>query len=245
MAAACYSPLHEYLDDPAYTKPSPIKSSSPLNLLKLISEDKRLEAVITEANPMNADLLLRDKTNESIVLEYWNALEISSDPTKQFQETQYAATALVVATVDPSRGVEYDFFLLHVLTTSHAARILYPIIPPQYHISFFRQWWLLAVLTYMSQARPPIHLDKVLDIDLKGRDWKWVDKQALHATHSTDEHYVKGLRAMKEAAQTWGDKDLFQLKSAVRLAEEFEGWGGFGSEETRTVDPMCTTKSNK
>lgn len=49
---------------------------------------------------------------------------------------------------------------------------------------------------------------------------------------------------MKEAAKTWGDKDLFELKAAVRLATEFEGWGGFGSAETRIVDPACMTKSN-
>lgn len=96
----------------------------------------------------------------------------------------------------------------------------------------------------MSQARPPINLDSVANVDLQGRDWSWVDKQALEAKQSSDEHYVKGLRAMKEAAQTWGDKDLFQLKAAVRLAAEFDGWGGFGSEETRTVDPACTTKSD-
>lgn len=244
MAAACYSPLHEYLDDPKYTKPSPIKNSSPLTLLQLIHEDQRLDAVITEANPDNADLLLRDKTHESIVLEYWNALEISSNPTKQFQDTQHAATALVVATVDKTRGVEYDFFLLHILTTSHAARILFPFIPPQHHIAFFRQWWLLTVLTYMSQGRPQINLDSVLDVDLQGRDWRWVDKQALESKHATEEHYVKGLRAMKEAARTWGDKDLFQLKAAVRLAAEFDGWGGFGSAETRTVDPESTSKSD-
>ena len=233
MACACYTPLHKYLDDPAYTKPSPFKDSSPLNLLQRISTDERLDAVVTEANPANADQLLKD--HESIFLEYWNALEIS-DPTKQFADTQHAATALVVATHDKS-GPQYDFFLLHILTTSHAARILLPFIPPQHHIAFFRQWWLLAVLTYMSQARPEIKLDSVLNVDLQGKDWNWVDKQALEGKYATEEHYVKGLRAMKEAARTWGDKDHFQLKAAVRLASEFDGWGGFGTEETRTIDP--------
>ena len=38
---------------------------------------------------------------------------------------------------------------------------------------------------------------------------------------------------MKEAANTWGDGDEFYLKAAVKFAEEFDGWGGFGklSEE--------------
>lgn len=233
MAATCYSPLHKYLDDPSYTRPSPFKDRSPLNLLLRISADERLNAIVTEANPANGDMLVKD--HEEIVLEYWNALEIT-DPTKQFEDSQLAATAIVVATHNKS-GPQYDFFLLHILTTSHAVRILLPVIPPQHHVAFFRQWWLLAVLTYMSQAQPKINLDSVSNVDLQGKDWSWVDKQALEGKHATEEHFVKGLRAMKEAARTWGDKNHFHLKAAVRLALEYDGWGGFGSEDTRTVDP--------
>lgn len=237
MAATCYTPLHKYLDDPKYTRPSPYKDSSPLSLLLRINADRRLDAVITEANPANDDLLLKD--HESILLEYWNALQISN-PTKQFEDTQLAATALVVAT-HHENGPKYNFFMLHILTTSHAARILLPFIPPQHHIAFLRQWWLLTVLTYMSQNRPQINLDSVLNFDLQGKDWSWVDKQAIEGEYALDEHYVKGLRAMKEAAKTWGDKDSFQLKAAVRLAEEFDGWG-FGSEETQTMDPSARSR---
>lgn len=233
LAATCYSPLHIYLDDPTYTRPSPFEDSSPLRLLQRISADQRLDAVLTEADPTNAELLLKD--HEAILLEYWNALQISN-PTKQFEDTQLAATALLVATHDKG-GPQYDFFLLHILTTSHAARILLPLIPSQYHIALVRQWWLLTVLVYMSQARPQINLDSVLNVDLQGKDWGWVEKQAVEGKHATDEHFVKGLRAMKEAARTWGDKDLFQLKAAVRLVLEFDGWGGFGSVDIGTVPP--------
>lgn len=226
MTTTCYGPLHKYLDDPKYTRPSPLKGSSPLELLQRLSTDQRLDSVFTEADPFNTDLVLKD--HEAILLEYWNALHVSN-PTKQFEDSQIAATALVVATHDPKGDNQYDFFLLHVLTTSHAVRILLPFIPSEHHIPLFRQWWLLAVLTYISQFRPQINLDSVLDVDLHGRDWNWVHKQALEGEHALDEHYVKGLRAMKEAARTWGDKDNFQLKAAVRLASEFNGWGGFGA----------------
>ena len=36
-----------------------------------------------------------------------------------------------------------------------------------------------------------------------------------------------GLRAMKNAAETWGDDDQFYLKAALKLGTEFTGWGGF------------------
>ena len=124
MTTSVYGPLHKYLDDPKYTRPSPLKDSSPLELLQRLSTDQRLDSVFTEADPFNTDLVLKD--HEAILLEYWNALQISN-PTKQFEESQIAATALVVATHDPKGDNRYDFFLVHVLTTSHAMRILLPI----------------------------------------------------------------------------------------------------------------------
>ena len=42
---------------------------------------------------------------------------------------------------------------------------------------------------------------------------------------------------MKEAAQTWGDSDLFYLKAAVKFADEFESWGGFGAMEDESRRP--------
>ena len=47
-----------------------------------------------------------------------------------------------------------------------------------------------------------------------------------------DAHFVKGCRAMKNGAETWGDKDEWFLKCAVRFSGEFDGWGGFGENET-------------
>jgi hypothetical protein len=36
------------------------------------------------------------------------------------------------------------------------------------------------------------------------------------------------IRAMKEAASTWGDADRQYLSAAVRFTDEFNGWSGFG-----------------
>ena len=133
--------------------------------------------------------------------------------------------ALLVATRES--GSDYDFFLVHLLTTSHAVRIVLPLIPAKFHVSLVRQWWLLTLSYYIAQLRPLIDLDRVSKFDLKGRGWTWVDKQAIESKHAIDPHYVKALRAIKEAAQTWGDNTEFYLKAAVKFGEEFAGWGGF------------------
>lgn len=36
-------------------------------------------------------------------------------------------------------------------------------------------------------------------------------------------------RAMKEAANTWGDENEYFLKAAVHFSEQFTGWG-FGTK---------------
>jgi len=42
---------------------------------------------------------------------------------------------------------------------------------------------------------------------------------------------------MKVASETWGDPLQLYLKAAVRFADEFEHWGGFGTEADVTRYP--------
>lgn len=125
--------------------------------------------------------------HESLVLEHWNAWTIV-EPNKHFQESQEAAVALLVNTVEVGTHA-YDFFMVHILTTSHAVRILLPLIPKRFHISLVRQWWLLTLAVYISQLRPKISKD----IEQKPeKSWKYVEDQAVNGPWSTDAHYVKG-----------------------------------------------------
>jgi hypothetical protein len=49
--------------------------------------------------------------------------------------------------------------------------------------------------------------------------------------HKLDAHFVKAVRAIKAAGAVWGDPDQFYEKAAVKFVREFDGWGGFGSED--------------
>jgi hypothetical protein len=48
-------------------------------------------------------------------------------------------------------------------------------------------------------------------------------------------------RSMQEAAKTWGDEDEYFLKAAVKLSEEFNGWGGSSAS---SEDEAEATASN-
>lgn len=225
LAATQYNFLHKYLDDPSYTKAVTKATSSPLEILERVCNDKRLDGLFDHQGASNIGPLF-DK-HEDIVLEYWNTWRITN-PKKQFEDSQRTAAALLAATQQQG-DKKYDFFLVHILTSSHAARIILPMIPARFHVLLVRQWWLLTLAVYIAQRRPVITVKSVLEYDTGGKDWTWIEKRAIQGKHAADAHFVKALRAMKEAAQTWGDEGAFYLKAAVKFGEEFSGWEGFGS----------------
>lgn len=229
LALACcfHNFMSKYLDDPSYTRPADPKlaSSTPLELLSKIAEDDRFN-LFSHPNSDNIETLFEKE--EAAVLEYWNAWELTS-PQKQFEDSQKAAVALLVGTHGSDN--KYDFFTVHLLTSSHAVRILLPLVPAEFQIPLVRQWWLFTISVYIAQLRPTMDIKKIEEYDVKGRTWEWVAKTALTGKHSLDAHYVKALRGMKEAASTWDDSGEYFLKAAVKFADEFGGWGGFGAVE--------------
>ncbi|KAI0125807.1 hypothetical protein BJ170DRAFT_632605 [Xylariales sp. AK1849] len=220
LAATQYNYFHKYLDNPTYTKPTSLKSTSPLDLFHKIANDSRFDGLVKEPGFANIEPLF--KKHEDLVMEYWNSW-ILDDPTKQFQDSQEAAVAFLVASVPPGSH-SYNFFICHVLTTSHAVRILLPILPRKFHINLVREWWLLAIAVYVAEMRPKIDPDYVQPGDIAGKQWNHVEDRALNGPYSTDAHFVKAVRAMKEAARTWGDVHENYLASAVRFVDDFHGW---------------------
>ncbi|KAJ5152999.1 uncharacterized protein N7482_009477 [Penicillium canariense] len=224
LTATCYNQLHIYLEDPVLSQAeASYHSTSMFEILDRVRTDKKLDGLFANPGDHNVEKLFA--SHEAVLLNHWNAWKIHN-PVEQFRESQTLATALFVATHADS-SEKYDFFLVHVLTTSHAVRVLLPWIPAKFQIPLVRQWWLITLATFIAQLRPEISLDRIRDYDLKGRNWDWTATLAVKGEHSTDSHYVKALRALRETASTWGDHDRFYLKAAVKFADEFDGWGGF------------------
>ncbi|KAI1360598.1 cell cycle checkpoint protein RAD17 [Xylaria arbuscula] len=240
MASTEYNFFHKYLDDPSYTKPSPLKTSNPLELLTRMANDKRVPDLFQDPGYDNIDPLFQK--HEDLVMEYWNAWTLD-DPTNQFQESQEAAVSLLVATVLPGTH-SYNFFVVHLLTTSHAVRILLPMIPAKYHISLVRQWWLLTVAVYLIFKCPKIDPDNIKPTDVAGKQWNYVEDKALNSAYSTDAHFVKAIRAIKEAARTWGDVHEHYLAAAVRFVDDFEGVNAVPGIKCNMAPPTKRLKRN-
>lgn len=209
MLAICfYNAQHKYLDDPSYTRPPPAtnpSSTSPLTLLTRLQHDERFNGLYppNDKGDENIAILLASPAHEAAVLEYWNALDVPSDPTRIFESVQRAAVEVLVGTKkgEEEEAVEgeeqeeedkYDFFLVHTLTTSHALRHLLPSMPARWHVPLVRQWWLLVLTVYVAQHRPGIKRERIDGVELAGRGWAFVVEQALHGRWRNDAHYVKG-----------------------------------------------------
>jgi hypothetical protein len=48
---------------------------------------------------------------------------------------------------------------------------------------------------------------------------------------------------MQEAAKTWGDDDEYFLKAAVKLSDEFTGWGGFSDSSSSEAEAEATASN--
>ncbi|CAM1506809.1 Fc.00g064500.m01.CDS01 [Cosmosporella sp. VM-42] len=218
LACVQYNFLAKYLDSKSYTKRPAFTSGSPLQLLIKLANDERFNKI---KNPSLDNLESIFEELNDLVMEYWNAWEID-DPLKQFELSQEAAVALLVATVRPGTHA-YNFLLVHLLTTSHAVRILLPFFPPEHHITLVREWWLLVLAIFIIKERPQPDPDNV-GRDLQGKNWKYVEDKALNSPWAKDSHYVKAIRAMREASRTWGDVHSRYLSAAVTFVDNFNGW---------------------
>lgn len=191
MGSCFYSSLHKYIDDPKYTKPSPLSATGAhtglLDILGKVREDKRFDGLYDHRS---GDITRVLEEQEEAFLEYWNAWQITN-PNEQFRAAQELAMGLLVGTPAPAKG-RYDFFLVHVLTSSHAIRILLPLISAKHHVSLVRQWWLFALAVFIAQTRPEIDMSKAIPGKDSKKSWKHVVDKALNGPHANDAHHVKG-----------------------------------------------------
>lgn len=159
-----------------------------LEILCKVRKDKRFDGLYDHRS---GDISKIFEEREEAFLEYWNAWELQN-PREQFEESQQTAVAILMGT-EPPEKTKFDFFFVHLLTTSHAVRILLPLIPAKFHKNMVRQWWLFTLAVYIAQVRPEIRLGIIKDYDLRGKNWMYVVDKALHSAQSLDAHFVKGM----------------------------------------------------
>ena len=238
LAATCYDPkLAALLENNLQAKPDHEATTTDIfTVFDSVRTDSRFDKYFDRLGNDNLFRLLGDDALVGMMLEHFHSWSTTNSKSA-FEQSQRFAAALLISTSPqrPINGHGYDFFLLHILTTSHAVRILIPFLPAEHHVPLLQQWFLITLALYIAQLRPAVSKQMVTNYDLAGRGWDDACKLALESEHKFDEHYVKGIRALKEAAMLWGDNDAFFEKAAVRFAREFDEWKGFSQQDEENV----------
>jgi len=202
---------------------SPFKSTSLADIIERVRTDSRFDGLLTVPGITNFDAILENQFQA--VMEHWNSWEVV-DVVQQFEQCCDLAVLLAISDGDPEKS--FDFYEIHLMTIAHALRVLWNHFPEERRRAILRQYGLFMILIYIAQLRPAFGIDGIERVKLNGRDWDWVTQTALAHDWVLDSHFFKVVRAPKVFAETYGEKDGFYLKAAVKFLTEFRGWEGFG-----------------
>lgn len=193
------------------------------DILEHVRKDSRFDDVAEHPGITNMGPVMEKCA--AAVIAHWSAWEIK-DPLQSFQQVCDLATVLAMTTNDAAN--EFDFYLIHLMTIAHALRVLWDRIPSDRQVPMLREYALFTIMVYICQQRPTFALEPIESINLDTRDWSWVRKTAADHPGRFDVHFFKVVRAPMAFRDTFGEKDNFYLKAAVKFLDQFKGWTGFG-----------------
>lgn len=187
-------------------------------------KDCYFDALLTEPGILNLEVLYQEQ-HLDVIQKHWSAWEVV-DLLKQFEECCDLSVLLALSTGNPKDS--FDFYLAHVMTVAHALRVLWHFSPPERHESILRQYALFTIMTYICQLRPKFALESIETVPLEDRNWNWVINNSLGNKSALDVHFFKVVRAPLAFEETFGRKDDFYLKAAIKYITAFRGWEGYG-----------------
>lgn len=216
MAAVCYNYLHKTVDQ-LQPPNSPCKTA--LEIFHNIRSDIHLPIY---DKPGVGNLEKTVKTYHDLVLSHYNQWKINTENIDKTIEELFDLSVYVYGATHKSEQIEFDFFLLHLLTSMHAIRMIRPHIDDLQifqHILF--QYFYFAIILYITQLRPEINEKLIHDysIDNSTKNWNYVIDRSLNTALVDDAHLVKIIRALRDAEQVYGNKNDFYLKMAVKTVD--------------------------
>jgi hypothetical protein len=141
----------------------------------------------------------------------------------------------------------FDFFLLHLLLSAHAIRVLFKNLPFTTHQTMLEAHFLATISYYVSELRPAVKVDVFKDhaMVLKkqasiiheateagtggedGMDWSFIRRKCFEGDVGLEcangGNYVKALRVLREAEMEYGSKDGLYLNTALMIVEQMSG----------------------
>jgi hypothetical protein len=216
LSAVCYNYFHEVIDK---LKPPKFGSKSALTIFQDLRSDDRLP--LFDA-PGVSNLEPSVKTSTDLVLSHYDQWFMNVNNLETTIEELFDLTVYLYGATHKVDQIDFDFFLLHLLTSMHAIRMIYPHLNDrQLAEHLLLQFFYFASIVYIAQLRPEIN--KTLTLDYKLGDdrlnWDYVIERAVYTNLAEDSHLVKVVRALRDAEAAYGVKDGLYLKTAVKTVD--------------------------
>lgn len=197
LALACCRYDPNVLDDQS---PDVSPKRSPEEVLDLLSKEAAVD------KPSNLDAVFRDHRRS--ILKYGSSLDLSN-PRDLLERLQKLAVSLQLGSIENGRPDEH---LSMLVASSHAVRVLVPDTPDNLQLLLLLQLWRLMVAVCLLQPRTSSgHAPSK-----PTGGWKRVEEQAC-ADDKLSAWTLASIRALAQAAETWGDADGYFLAAAAKL----------------------------
>ncbi|CAF3261454.1 unnamed protein product [Rotaria socialis] len=162
------------------------------------------------------------KESVDIVLSYFDQWQINTNNLEKTIEDLFDFSVYLYGATHKPDQIDFDFFLLHLLTSMHAIRMIYVHLnEQQLPENILWQFFYIANMIYISQCRPKI--DKGLidnyKIDAGVKTWDYVIEKTVNTKLAEDAHLVKVIRTLRDAETVYGPKDGLYLKTAVKTVD--------------------------
>lgn len=231
LALACidYNPMAKLLDMPE--PPTPAQSQPVFDILGDLRHEKVLDRAVPNPGIEKAGFILNSKSTSSVLLSYLGKLNYQPAETEsQMKHLAELAVHLLVCTHVPGKPA-YDFYLNHNLTFLNCVRILASTFPTGHRKTLLRIYWLLTILSYVTQQRPLITRALLEEAEIT-MTWAEVKGAALRGPgkRAVDAHFLKAVQILATFKEVWPDMEEMLLGAANKFVREFVEWTGLGRD---------------
>jgi hypothetical protein len=172
-------------------------------------------------NAAGADSNLEELLDISILLL------AATTPAPSYPDSTNSSNSNEKSPTPPPSQLHFDFFLLHLLLSCHAVRVLFKNLPTTTQHTLLEAQFLATISYYVSELRPEVKLDLIQDHQSKGTDgtgaldWGYVRKQCLEVDVSVEctngGNYVRGKTFLKEVSYGYSAAGVERSRDGIRI----------------------------
>jgi Questin oxidase-like len=214
-----------------------LPTKSLLEILEMMRLDTRFDGLFESPGYWNLPILFASR--EEIILEYFNLWTVTRSArllilsnllgAESNIEELFDISILLLAAATPAPSYlsssnssneklptpphsqpYFDFFLLHLLLSCHAVRVLFKNLPYHVHNTLLEAQFLATISYYVSELRPQVKVDIIKDYKVtteddesEAMDWAFIRKKCFQVNVAAEcangGNYVKGKLSDDEA----------------------------------------------